>query len=127
MTAGAHQRGLPAVFAPGGAGQPQRGAVGGHRQPLRPPQRGDPEVADRSPPRPSRGRPDPGLLVNMREGRGRLLRKTAFAGRSFADAEEITVAVRAATAGLNARARPWVWGRPAPPTRIPRHRFVYIL
>jgi hypothetical protein len=65
--------------------------------------------------------------LNMQEGWWRLLRKTAFAGQSFADGEEIAVAVRAATAWLNARARPWLWGRPAPPPRHYHRRFVYIL
>jgi transposase len=65
--------------------------------------------------------------LNLAEGWWRLFRKTALAGRSFADPDEITQATRAATAWLNTRARPWIWGRPAPPTRHHRHRFVYTL
>jgi hypothetical protein len=32
-----------------------------------------------------------------------------------------------ATEHLNARAKPWVWGRPPPPHRTLRRRFVYRL
>jgi transposase len=65
--------------------------------------------------------------LNMAEGWWRLFRKAALAGQSFADPDEITLVTRAATAWLNSRARPWVWGRPAPPARTLRRRFVYIL
>jgi hypothetical protein len=56
---------------------------------------------------------------------GRLFRRQALAGQCFADAGEITLATRVATAQLNARARPWVWGRPPLPTRHRRRTFVY--
>jgi transposase len=65
--------------------------------------------------------------LNMAEGWWRLLRRAAFAGQSFVDAEEIAHAVDVATAQLNTRATPWVWGRPAPPTRTLRRKFVYCL
>jgi transposase len=65
--------------------------------------------------------------LNLVEGWWRLFRKTALAGQSFADPDEITAATRLATNDLNTRARPWIWGRPAPPTRTLRHRFVYSL
>jgi transposase len=65
--------------------------------------------------------------LNLQEGWWRLFRKTALAGQSFADPTEIGKVTGLATAALNARARPWVWGRPAPPTRILRRRFVYCL
>jgi hypothetical protein len=65
--------------------------------------------------------------LGLAGGWGRLFCKAALAGRSFADPEEIDQVTGLATAGLNARARPWVWGRPAPPTRKPRRRFVYCL
>ena len=61
--------------------------------------------------------------LNLQEGWWRLFRKTALAGRSFGDADHITHATRVATEQLNARARPWIWGRPAPPTRTPRRRY----
>jgi DDE superfamily endonuclease len=59
------------------------------------------------------------------EGWWRLFRREAFAGQSFATPEEITLATRTATCQLNARARPWVWGRPAPSPRYQRHAFTY--
>jgi hypothetical protein len=39
--------------------------------------------------------------------------------------EEITLATSVATCQLNARARPWVWGRPLPSPRDRRHAFTY--
>jgi hypothetical protein len=63
----------------------------------------------------------------VQEGWWRVFRKTALAGRSLADPDEIDLVTRLATAWLNRRARPWVWGRPAPPTRTLRRRFLYSL
>jgi transposase InsO family protein len=63
--------------------------------------------------------------LNLQEGWWRLFRREAFAGQSFATPEEITLATRVATCQLNARARPWVWGRPAPSPRHRRHTFTY--
>jgi hypothetical protein len=40
---------------------------------------------------------------------------------------ETRAATRVATAQLNARARPWIWGRPQPKPRTYRRRFVYTL
>ena len=65
--------------------------------------------------------------LNLAEGWWRLLRRTALAGQTFADAEEIGYAVALATAQLNARARPWIWGRPPRPHRTLRRKFVYLL
>ncbi|MBF6047976.1 IS630 family transposase [Streptomyces sp. NRRL B-1677] len=65
--------------------------------------------------------------LNLQEGWCRLFRKAALAGQSFAGPEEIETATRLATAQLNKRARPWIRGRPAPPTRHLRHRYTYIL
>ena len=65
--------------------------------------------------------------LNLQEGWWRLFRRAAFAGQSFADAQEIELATRVATQHLNARAKPWVWGRPPPPHRTLRRRFVYCL
>ncbi|MGW0580949.1 IS630 family transposase [Streptomyces sp. NPDC002920] len=65
--------------------------------------------------------------LNLQEGWWRIFRKTALAGRSFGDPGHITHATEVATAQLNARARPWIWGRPAPPTRRLRRRCVYTL
>ncbi|MGI5143742.1 MULTISPECIES: transposase [unclassified Streptomyces] len=65
--------------------------------------------------------------LNLAEGWWRLLRKAALAGQTFADPGEIACAVRVATAQLNTRARPWVWGRPPPPHRRLRRKFAYLL
>jgi hypothetical protein len=65
--------------------------------------------------------------LNLQEGWWRLFRRDAFAGQSFIDAEEIAQATCLATAQLNARAKPWVWGRPAPRPRHLRRRCVYSL
>ncbi|MEU0478983.1 helix-turn-helix domain-containing protein [Streptosporangium sp. NPDC006013] len=56
---------------------------------------------------------------NLAEGWWRLLRKAAFAGQTFTDAT--------ATTRLNARAQPWIWGRPPPQPRTLRRMFVYRL
>ena len=63
--------------------------------------------------------------LNLIEGWWRLLRRAAYAGHCFADRAEIAFATRVATGQLNRRAHPWVWGRPAPPHRTFRRRFVY--
>src|SRR6266536_2552808 len=65
--------------------------------------------------------------LNLQEGWWRLFRREAFAGQSFATPEEITLATWVATCQLNARARPWVWGRPPPSPRHRRRVFVYRL
>jgi len=57
--------------------------------------------------------------LNLQEGWWRLFRREALAGETFADPGEITLVTRVATCRLNARARPWVWGRPP---AIPTHR-----
>jgi len=56
--------------------------------------------------------------LNLQEAWWRIFRRRALAGQDLADPGEITCATRVATAQLNARARPWVWGRPEP-----RHRY----
>jgi hypothetical protein len=57
--------------------------------------------------------------LNLQEGWWRLFRRDALAGQSEASPKEIEQATRVATAQLNLRAKPWVWGRPA---KTPRHR-----
>jgi DDE superfamily endonuclease len=69
---------------------------------------------------------------NLQEGWWRLFRREAFAGQSFAgqsfaDAKAIDLATRVATEHLNTRAKPWIWGRPPPPQRTLRRRFIYCL
>ena len=63
--------------------------------------------------------------LNLQEGWWRLFRHEALAGQSFATPQEITLATRVATCQLNARARPWVWGRPAPSPRYRRRAPTY--
>jgi len=63
--------------------------------------------------------------LNLQEGWWRLFRREALAGQDFADAKEIDQATRVATAHRNARASPWVWGRPPRPHRQLRRCFVY--
>lgn len=65
--------------------------------------------------------------LNLQEGWWRIFRKAALAGQTFAGPDEITQATELATAQLNARAKPWIWGRPAPPTRRLHRRYVYRL
>ena len=65
--------------------------------------------------------------LNLIEGWWRLLRRDAYAGQSFAHRDDIAYATRLATARLNHRAGPWIWGRPPKPHRQLRRRFVYAL
>ncbi|MFJ4097473.1 transposase [Kitasatospora sp. NPDC089913] len=65
--------------------------------------------------------------LNLQEGWWRIFRKAALAGQSFAGPDEITRATRIATTQLNARAKPWIRGRPPPPTRQPRRRYICCL
>jgi DDE superfamily endonuclease len=53
--------------------------------------------------------------LNLQEGWWRLFRRDALAGQSFANPKEIEQATRVATAQLNRRAKPWIWGRPRHP------------
>lgn len=55
--------------------------------------------------------------LNLQEGWWRIFRKAALAGRSFANPDDIAYATTLATSQLNSRAKPWIWGRPTPPTR----------
>jgi transposase len=71
--------------------------------------------------------PKAACWLNLAEGWWRLLRKAAFAGQSFVDTDEIAYGVQTATAQLNAHAKPWIWGRPPPPTRKLRRKFTYCL
>ena len=65
--------------------------------------------------------------LNFIEGWWRLLRRAAFAGQCFANRQEIALAVQVATRQLNARASPWIWGRPPKTPRPLRRHFVYAL
>jgi len=63
--------------------------------------------------------------LNLQEGWWRLFRRDALAGQSEASPTEIDQARSVATAQLNARARPWVWGRPPSSPRHRRRLFCY--
>jgi hypothetical protein len=65
--------------------------------------------------------------LNLQGPWWRIFRKAALAGQSFAGPDEIARAARVATAQLNARARPWIWGRPQPKPRTYRRRFIHTL
>ncbi len=64
----------------------------------------------------------------MQEGWWLIFRRQALAGQDFADPDEIAHATRVATAQLNARARPWIWGRPpAQATLLPPTLYIHPL
>jgi hypothetical protein len=64
---------------------------------------------------------------NLQEGWWRLFRRDALAGQSFATADEIEQATQVATAQLNRRAKPWIWGRPLKTRRHLHRLFCYRL
>jgi hypothetical protein len=63
--------------------------------------------------------------LNLQEGWWRLFRRDALAGQSFATPKEIAQATRVATAQLNLRAKPCIWGRPPKTPRRRRRLFCY--
>ncbi|HUZ01158.1 MAG TPA: IS630 family transposase [Thermomicrobiaceae bacterium] len=65
--------------------------------------------------------------LNLIEGWWRLFRRDALAGQSFADHTELETVTHLATAQLNRRAKPWIWGRPPRRHRQLRRCFVYRL
>lgn len=65
--------------------------------------------------------------LNLQEGWWRLFRRDALASQSFANPSEIDLARRVATAQLNVRAKPWVWGRPPAAHRHRRRAFCYTI
>ena len=64
-------------------------------------------------------------LGDLQEAWWRLFRRAALAGQSFANDREIARATTVATAQLNRRARPCVWGQPPRPHRPLRRLLVY--
>jgi hypothetical protein len=93
---------------------------------LQPRQQEHPGLAGRPSPHPPCFHPQ-GRLLNMQEAWWRIFRRQALAGQSFAGPDEIARATQVATAQLNARAKPWIWGRPEPKHRTYRRRFIYTL
>lgn len=71
--------------------------------------------------------PTKACWLNVQEGWWRLVRREALAGQDFCGASDLDEARRVATARLNRRAKPWVWGRPPPKHRQLRRTFVYRL
>jgi hypothetical protein len=64
--------------------------------------------------------------LNLQEAWWRLFRRAALAGQTFATPKEIALAAEVvATDQLNARAHPWVWGRPRPSPRYRRRVLTY--
>jgi len=63
--------------------------------------------------------------LNLQEAWWRLFRRQALAGQSFANPKQVALATEVATGQLNARARPWVWGRPSPSPRYRRRVLTY--
>ena len=57
--------------------------------------------------------------LNLQEALWRISRQTAIADQRFVDPDDIDYATRIATAQLNIRAKPWVWGHPPTPTTLP--------
>jgi hypothetical protein len=63
--------------------------------------------------------------LHLQQGWWRLFRRAACAGQRVADPPESAHATRIAPKQLNARAKPWVWGRPPKPPRYRRRLFCY--
>jgi len=71
--------------------------------------------------------PQGACRLNPQQRWRRIVRRQALAGQSFAGPAEIAHATQVATAQLNARAQPWIWGRPEPKHRSYRRRFIHTL
>lgn len=65
--------------------------------------------------------------LNLQEAWWQIFRRHAIAGQCFANPDEINYVTRITTLQHNARAKPWIWGRPPPPPRRLRRRFIYTL
>jgi DDE superfamily endonuclease len=63
--------------------------------------------------------------LNLQEAWWRPFRRAALAGQTFANPKEVALATEVATCQLNARARPWAWGRPRPSPRYRRRVLTY--
>jgi tRNA G46 methylase TrmB len=84
-------------------------------------------LAGRPSPHPARLHPQRRLLAEPARALVADLLAPGAGRYDFADPDEIAHATRVATAQLNARARPWIWGRPQPKHRSYRRRFIYTL
>jgi hypothetical protein len=63
--------------------------------------------------------------LNLQEPWWRMFRRQGLAGQELASPDDIHTATTVATAQLNAKAKPWIWGRPPPPKRIYRLKLTY--
>lgn len=63
--------------------------------------------------------------LNLQEPWWRMFRRQGLAGQELADTDDIHTVTAVATAQLNAKAKPWIWGRPPPPKRIYRLKVTY--
>jgi hypothetical protein len=116
---------LPAVPWAGGAGQPDRRAGGDLRQPLQPCQLLDSGLAGRAPAHPPGVHPGRRLLAASAAAMVAELPPRRPCRPELRLPGEITLATRVATCQPNARARPWVWGRPPSSPRYRRRVLTY--
>jgi hypothetical protein len=63
--------------------------------------------------------------LNLQEPWWRMFRRQGLAGQELASSTDIHRVTAVATAQLNAKAKPWVWGRPPPPKRVYRLKMTY--
>jgi hypothetical protein len=54
-----------------------------------------------------------------------MFRRQGLAGQELASGNDIRRVTVVATAQLNAKAKPWIWGRPPPPKRAYRLKMTY--
>ena len=62
--------------------------------------------------------------LNLQKPWWRMFRRQGLAGQELASPTDIRTATTVTTAQLNAKAKPWIWGRP-PPKRIYRLTLTY--
>jgi hypothetical protein len=60
-----------------------------------------------------------------RGARSRRQNQQGLAGQELASSTDIRTVTAVATAQLNAKAKPWIWGRPPPPKRVYRLKMTY--
>ncbi|MFC4071866.1 hypothetical protein [Actinoplanes subglobosus] len=63
--------------------------------------------------------------LNLQEPWWRMFRRQGLVGQQLASGNDIRRVTVVATAQLNAKAKPWIWGRPPPPKRVYRLKMMY--
>ena len=63
--------------------------------------------------------------LNLQEPWWRMFRRQGLAGQELANPADIAHTTTVATTQLNAKAKPWNWGRPPPPKRIYKLNLTY--